>query len=84
MKATDAKKISMITSAINEKVPNLDIRLNETDADIILTVKLPKVGTIGRPRKVDPLQTELAADRIVEAQINRQEVEKAGGKDDIP
>ena len=81
MKAKDSSNLNDIIQAVNEAVTNLEVTTTETDTDINILVRLPKVGTIGRPRKVDPLQAEMAADRIVEAQINRQEVEKAGGND---
>lgn len=63
MKAIDSTKINSIITAINEKVANLDTTLNETETDIILTIKLPKAGVVGRPRnkRIDPLQAEMAA-----------------------
>lgn len=51
MKSQDISKVNLITTAINEKVANLDTTITENESNIVLTVTLPKAGVVGRPRK---------------------------------
>jgi hypothetical protein len=51
MRSTDFERMSKITAAINEAVPNLETTMVETEEEITLTTKLPKAGVVGRPRK---------------------------------
>ena len=80
MKARDASHLNDIIQAVNEAVTNLEVTTTETDTDINILVRLPKVGTIGRPRK-DPLKAEQEADKVAEAQTASKEREQAGGND---
>lgn len=52
MKALDMERISKITAAINEIVPNLDTKIVEGESEITLTLELPKAGVVGRPKKI--------------------------------
>ena len=80
MRAKDSSNLNDIIKAAEEAVTNIKTTVEEQLQDIIITITLPKVGTIGRPRK-DPLKAEQEADKVAEAQTASKEREQAGGND---
>lgn len=67
MKSADISKVNLITTAINEKVANLDTTITENETNIVLTITLPKAGTAGRPRNSSALPMDPKEDAEVKA-----------------
>jgi hypothetical protein len=59
MKAKDSENLNKIIQAVNEIIPNVDISFIENETAINLSIELPKAGVIGRPKRLNIIETSM-------------------------